>query len=250
MVGISACAFLGGALSRRPVHWTTGGYGSGKSTLQNAAKYLHGPGGALHTPDATAAGIRQLLQYSSRPVWLDETEAREDNRKLAALVELARSAHTGAIAVRGGADHEGTAFNLNSVMGFSSILIPPLKPQDLSRLLVFRLNKLPEGAREPKVTERAMGELGARVLRRLVDGWHRWADTLECYREAMRAAGHSARGQDVFGTVLAAAHLVLHDGEPTADIDLAPWTRRLSAASIIEAAWARVGRSPIGRARE
>lgn len=235
MVGVSAAGMLGGALERRPVHWTTGGYGTGKSTLQDAAKWLMGPGGALQTADATAAGIRQALRYSSLPVWLDEAEAKEDNRRLSALVELARSAHTGAMAVRGGADHDSTTFNLYSVLGFSSILIPPLKSQDLSRLLIFRLRKLAADAKPPKISERGMAELGRRVLRRLVDGWPRWETTLECYREAMHAGGHAARGQDVFGTTLAAAHLVLHDGEPQAELDVGPWSRRLAAASIAEA---------------
>jgi hypothetical protein len=235
MVGVSAAGMLGGALERRPVHWTTGGYGTGKSTLQDAAKWLMGPGGALQTADATAAGIRQALRYSSLPVWLDEAEAAEDNRRLSALVELARSAHTGAMAVRGGSDHESSTFNLYSVLGFSSILIPPLKSQDLSRLLIFRLRKLPPDAKPPKISERQMAGLGRRILRRLVDGWPRWEGTLECYRAAMHAGGHAARGQDVFGTTLAAAHLVLHDGEPQAELDLEPWSRRLSAGSIAEA---------------
>ncbi len=235
MLGLSVAAMIGGALDRRPVHWTTGGYGTGKSTLQDAQRWLHGPGGALQTADATAAGVRQTVRYSSFPVWLDEAEAREDNRKLAALLELARSAHTGAMAVRGGQDHEGTTFNLYSVVGFSSILMPPMKPQDLSRMLIFRLGPLAQGGKAPAITEEKMAKLGARLLRRVIDRWRDFPATVEAYRDAMARGGHSARGQDVYGTVLACAHLALHDDAPSVEGDIVPWAERLPAGAIAEA---------------
>lgn len=235
MLGVSVAAMIAGALPRRPVHWTTGGYGTGKSALQDAQRWLHGPGGALQTADGTAAGIRQALKYSSFPIWIDEAEAREDNRKLAALLELARSAHTGAMAVRGGSDHENATFNLYSVVGFSSILMPPMKPQDMSRMLVFRLGPLAKGAKAPDISEDKMAKVGARLLRRVIDRWSEFPQTLTAYRGAMERAGHVARGQDVFGTTLALAHLALHDDEPHAEHDLDLWTERLPASSIAEA---------------
>jgi len=235
MLGLSVAAMIGGALDRRPVHWTTGGYGTGKSTLQDAQRWLHGPGGALQTADATAAGVRQTVRYSSFPVWLDEAEAREDNRKLAALLELARSAHTGAMAVRGGQDHENATFNLYSVIGFSSILMPPMKPQDLSRMLIFRLGPLSKDGKAPAITEAKMAELGARLLRRVIDQWHLFPAAVEAYRDAMARGGHSARGQDVFGTVLACAHIAMHDDVPSVEGDIEPWAERLPASGIAEA---------------
>lgn len=235
MLGVSVAAMIAGALPRRPVHWTTGGYGTGKSALQDAQRWLHGPGGALQTADGTAAGIRQALKYSSFPIWIDEAEAREDNRKLAALLELARSAHTGAMAVRGGSDHENATFNLYSVVGFSSILMPPMKPQDMSRMLVFRLGPLAKGAKAPDISEEKMATIGARLLRRVIDRWSAFPETLAAYRGAMERAGHVARGQDVFGTTLALAHLALQDDEPHAEHDLDYWTERLPASSIAEA---------------
>lgn len=235
MLGVSVAAMIAGALPRRPVHWTTGGYGTGKSALQDAQRWLHGPGGALQTADGTAAGIRQALKYSSFPIWIDEAEAREDNRKLAALLELARSAHTGAMAVRGGSDHENATFNLYSVVGFSSILMPPMKPQDMSRMLVFRLGPLPTGAKAPDITEDKMATIGRQLLRRIIDRWSAFPETLTAYRGAMERAGHVARGQDVFGTTLALAHLALQDDEPHAEYDLDRWTALLPASSIAEA---------------
>jgi hypothetical protein len=55
------------------------------------------------------------------------------------------------------------------------------------------------------------------MLRRLVDGWPRWNDTLAMYRAAFGRKGYGARGADVFGTMLAAADLLLDDAELNSD---------------------------------
>jgi hypothetical protein len=232
LLGWIGAGMLGGAIRWRPLAWITGGRGTGKSTLQDAIKWLLGPAGILQTSDATAAAVRQILRHASLPVAIDEAEAEEDGRQMAKLIKLARDAATGALAVRGGADHEATQFTIRSCFLFSSILIPPLLPQDRSRMAILELDKLGD-AKLPPITPRNMGELGRRLLRRLVDEWHRWPETVDAYREAMQRAGHSARGQDVFGTLLAAADLLLHDRVPD-EATLKAWEVRLSSATLSE----------------
>lgn len=233
LLGWQAAGFLGGALPWRVLMWVTGGYGTGKSTLQDAIKWTYGDGGLLQTADPTAAGVRQILRHSSMPVAIDEAEAEEDNRTINKLVKLARDAATGALAVRGGSDHEASTFTVRSGFMFSSILIPPLLPQDRSRMAVIELGRLQAGGDKPNIAPKRMAELGRRVLRRLVDGWPRWADTVGAYRAMLAEIGYSARGQDVFGTLLAAADLVLFDHPPHAD-SLEGWRDKMAGVAAAE----------------
>ncbi|AFK51896.1 DNA primase [Tistrella mobilis KA081020-065] len=209
-LGWIASAWLGGAIAWRAIIWLTGGKGTGKSTLQNFIKMLFDEHALLKSADATEPSLRRTLKYDSLPVAIDEAESEEDNRQMHKLVKLARNAATGALSMRAGNDGGAEHFILRSSVQFSSVLIPPLLPQDRSRIAILDL--LPLGDRpEPKITERWARDRGSQLLRRLMDGWWRWPETVEAYRAAMRQAGHDARGQDVYGTMLAAADLLFHD---------------------------------------
>ena len=233
LLGWCCAAMMGGALDWRPLAWVTGGFGTGKSTLQDALKWLFGDEGILRSSDATAAGVRQTVGQASLPVALDETEAEEDNRKMNALVKLARDAASGSLSVRGGSDHAASSFTVRSCFLFSSILIPPLLPQDRSRIAVLQLLQLVVGAERPRITQRGMQAIGGKLLRRLVQQWQRWPETFNAYRDTLARAGHSARGQDVFGTLLAAADLALNDQAPSGD-ELSAWEEKLRAHEVAE----------------
>ena len=234
MLGWLGAAMIGGALKFRPMVWVTGEHGSGKSTLQDLVKWLMGTTGLLSVANATAAGIYQTLGYSALPAALDEQEASADNRKVTGVLELAREAATGAMRARGGADHEAKAFNIQSAFLFSSILMPSMEPQDVSRFAVLALQTLPQGAKPPAISEAAMGEMGRQMLRRLVDGWSRWTVTLGRYHDALTSTGkHSGRGADLFATLLACADLMLAD-RPPEQAALDRWAQRLDATRIAE----------------
>lgn len=218
MLGFICAAMLGGALKVRPLIWLTGGFGTGKSSLQDAVKWLFGEGGMLKTSDPSAAAIRQILKHAALPVGLDEIEATEDNTRMNALVKLARDAATGSLTVRGGSNHEAVSFTVRSCFLFSSILIPPLLPQDRSRMAILDLLPLGKDATPPRINEAGMAKLGAKLLRRLIDQWPRAAGTIDAYRDAMRKLGLDSRGQDVYGTLLACANLALYDELPVADM--------------------------------
>lgn len=229
LLGWIGSAMIGGALKWRPVTWVSGGSGSGKSSLESLIQWLFGENALLHTSDATSAAVRQVLGFSTLPVAIDEAEADEDNRRMNQLVKLARDAANGSLAIRGGQDHTASRFVLRCAVMFTSILIPPLIPQDRNRLAILNLDPLPQGVQPPaEITQRRMGELGRKLLRRLAQEWQYWPVALDCFRQAMARAGHTARGQDVYGTLLAVQHLLLIGGEPTAE-DMAAWEEKLKA---------------------
>ena len=132
MLGWIACAVLGGALRWRPAVWITGDKHTGKSTLHELLRLVMGDA-LVSVSDATPAGIWQKLRHAILPVAIDEIEAEEDNRRANQVVALARSASSGGLVLRGGADHQGAEFIARSCFLLSSILMPPLLSQDRSR---------------------------------------------------------------------------------------------------------------------
>lgn len=237
LLGWQGAAMLGGALNYRPLAWITGDAATGKSSLQKLIGWLH-QGGILQSPDASEAGVRQVLGQQSLPVGIDEAEpdAEGDSRKMLALVKLARLAATsqGNI-LRGGNDHRGHEFQATSCFLFSSILVPPISPADRSRLAVLELGTLPAGAREPKMIEREIAAIGAALRRRMVDRWRQWPKILEAYKDALiDYGGHGGRISDQFGTLLAAAHVMLNDEAPD-DEDLMQWGELLRLDRLAEA---------------
>lgn len=214
LLGWIVSAMMGGALAWRPLIWITGDKGTGKSTLNDWLEYLFGTHGLVRASDATAAGIWQSIEFDSLPVALDEVEAAMDNRKTETVLNLARQASSGGLILRGGQDHAGVEFTARSCFSFSSINIPPLAPQDRSRLAILELGKLPDKAAPPLKVE-ALHELGSKLRRRILDLWPQWDARFAAWREGLATLGHSARTADQFGTLLAAADLVLEDKTPT-----------------------------------
>lgn len=234
LLGWICGAIFGGALDWRPLTWITGDRGTGKSSLQKIIRHVMGGEGAiLQSTDATEASVRQFLMQSTVPVALDEVEAEADNRKVQSVIKLARQAASGGVILRGGADHKGQEFKARSAFLFSSILVPPLLDQDISRISLLELLPLERGTTPPDPDPRKWNKIGRQLRTRVIDGWDRLNDTMALYRQALSAAGHDARGCDQFGTLLALADLALNDGLPSSDrCDL--WAEKLSAAAISE----------------
>jgi hypothetical protein len=92
---------------------------------------------------------------------------------------------------------------------------PPLLPQDRSRMILLRM-------------------LGARLLRRAIDGWPRLEAAREQYEIALKAVGHEGRSIEVFATALAAADVVLSD-DPVDSDSAAELAAQLDFASLPEA---------------
>lgn len=237
VLGWFANAFMGGANHYRPPMWLTGDSKTGKSTLQRLIGWVFGPNGLLQTSEASEAAIRQLLGQQSLPVAVDEAEAEEDNRKMLALVKLARIAASAAGKIfRGGQDHQGHEFQVETCFLFSSILVPPIPPQDKNRLAVLEMGELPAGGREPAMEEAEINRIGQWMRRRVIEGWSRWPNVLSAYRDALIDFGkHNGRTADQFGALLAGAHLLLDDEMPDVET-LMQWAQTLSLDTLAEAA--------------
>ncbi len=233
LLGWNAAAMIGGALDWRPHAWVTGSTATGKSTLQKALQLLHN-GAALETSDATEASLRQILKHDTLPVFFDEAEAEEDNRRNKQVTKLARLASSGGQALRGSQTHDGHGFTVRSCFLFSSILLPPMLTQDRNRLAILELERLPAGAIEPVLDARELNEWGSMLRRRLCDHWHRFGELYMAYARALADVGHGGRGQKQFGTLLALADLLLYDA---ADEDnIAFWAGKLRADTLAERA--------------
>ena len=237
-LGWLAAALLGGALPWRPTLFAVGDAAVGKSTLQALARAVLGDA-LLQSADTSAAGIYQRVQQDSLPVAIDELEAEADPKKAMAVVKLARLSASGAMMLRGGADHAGVEFRAQSTFFFSSINPPALEPADVSRMAILRLRRLDakkSGTAAPTID----GETaGPRLLRKLIEEWPRFAGALEAYRGVLREAGHDGRGQDTLGVLLACADLALGPeiaeemGVPMVD-DISKWGEWLAPSTMLE----------------
>ncbi len=240
LIGWIAAAMIGGALFWRPAIFMTGDKATGKSTLQRILKLLFG-GALIASENTTEAGISQLLKHDSLPVAVDEIEGKANNARSKSIIELARVASSGGLRLRGGDNHTGTQFNARSAFAFSSINTPPLEPQDLSRMAMLRLYRLPPGAVPPELEEAELARLGRLVLRRMMDNWHWLPATLAEYKRALSAHGHAGRGQDTFGTLLACADLLIDGDGEALGVEMGPatetadvWGERLKAEGLAE----------------
>jgi energy-coupling factor transporter ATP-binding protein EcfA2 len=235
LAGFVGSAFLCGALRWRPQAWIAGERGSGKSTLMSAlAGIMHRGDHARLVADASAASIRAALGHDAVPVLHDEAEPSEDMQRLNAKIDLLRVAASGGQVIRATTDQRVVTQTARFSGVFASVLRPPLKGQDLSRLVFLDLARITAG-RPPDLGDDRLSLLGRRVFRRMVDGWPRFREALPAWREAVMHHGMDARGADQYGTLLAAHDVLCHDDAPDTDTldDLAA---RVAASTAVERA--------------
>lgn len=232
LLGWIGAGIIGGALKWRPLAWITGGKGTGKSTLHEVLKGVCGDA-LVAVSDASAAGVWQKLGYRTVPVAFDELEAEEDNRKANNVIKLARQAASGGVVLRGGSDHQSSQFMARSCFLFSSILVPPLLGQDRSRMAILELGELSKTVRPPNLDPKRLAKMGRQLRRRLADGWWRWQETFDGFRNALVERGHSARGADQFGTLLAMADILIADTLPLPE-EYRNWAERLEDSNLSE----------------
>jgi hypothetical protein len=240
LMGWIGAGYLSGALPWRPSAFITGDKATGKSTLQRLIKLIYGEW-LVQAGDTSAAGIYQRLGHDALPVAVDELESESDVRRQKAVLKLARLAASGSLMLRGGDRHQGVEFQARSCFLFSSINAPPLEPQDLSRMALLKLRRLPDGQASPFLDPQRLAMQGRMILRRLIDEWPRFDDTFAAFRAELAAAGMDGRGQDTFGTLLTCFDMIMHEGWdeerlrwPTAEGDLKPWRELLKVDTLIE----------------
>ena len=248
VLGWLMTAMVGGALEQRPVIYTVGPEGSGKTTLQKMLRLVMN-GALVSTSNTTQAGIYQKVRQDSIAAMVDELEAKEDTRTTDKILELARIAYSGDKMQRGGKDGVGQEFALMSSFMFSSVALPAMDAQDASRMAVLMMRERPR----PEPGEKAVDVLrdlglregklaiatGRHLLRRMFE-WcemhgnrSRWDELREAFRDMLIAAGHEDRAADTFGALAAGCHVALRDEMPDAE-ELAQWAKWLAPDALIE----------------
>lgn len=208
-LGWLATALMGGALKARPVVFTTGGAGVGKSTLHELIRSVLA-GAVTTSVNTTAAGIYQRAKLDSLPFMVDELESKSGSSRAEAVIELARVSYTGGDISRGGQDHEATTFTARNSFFFSAINAPPMGVQDKTRMALLNLGRLDAKNGIGRKVRVAIETDGRMILRQVMDGWHRFqGELLQYYWEELAAQGLDARAIDTFGTLLAAAELLV-----------------------------------------
>jgi hypothetical protein len=209
VLGWIATALMGGALKARPIVFATGGAGVGKSRLQEVIKSALA-GAVITSVNTTAAGIYQRVKQDSLPFMVDELESKAGSNRPESIIELARVAYTGGDISRGGQDHEATTFTARNSFFFSAIIPPPMGAQDKSRMAMLNLGQLDRPGRTERELTLKPETDGRMILRQIMDGWREFSDKLlPDYAAILSQRGLSARSIDTFGTLLAAAELLV-----------------------------------------
>ena len=147
------------------------------------------------------------------------------------MVKLARQASSGGRIGRGGADHKAVDFTVQSAFMFSSILIPPLLPQDRSRIAVLELQKF-NSTIGFKLDHDFLREAGLVAMTRLIAMWDKVPKFINVHKEALANVGHTARGCDQYGALLGLADLMLND-EPSPEL-ARKWAAEVDAVAMAE----------------
>ncbi|RWI96083.1 hypothetical protein [Mesorhizobium sp.] len=209
VLGWIGTALMGGALKARPIIFATGGAGVGKSRLHEVVKSALN-GAVTTSVNTTAAGIYQRAKTDSLPFMIDELESKPGSTRAESVIELARVAYTGGDISRGGQDHEATTFTARNSFFFSAIIPPPMGPQDKTRMAMLNLAQLERPGKSGRDMVLKPETDGRMILRQIMDGWREFQDVLlPDYASILGERGLSARAIDTFGTLLAAAHLLV-----------------------------------------
>lgn len=211
VLGWIAQGYVAGAVKWRTHMICDGERGSGKSTLQALLARLFGSW-LLSTSDTTAAALYQLMGGRAQPVAIDEFEFGDNPARKQQVIQVLRQASSGGMVQRGGDNHVGRQFSAQFPAFLTAITPISLHPQDESRMVRVKLRALDDNAAVPDLSEARLAALGARLMRRMRDQWPRWVKTLDAWRAGLAEfAGLDARMQDLYGTLLAAADLLLYE---------------------------------------
>ncbi len=251
MLGWMGAAMLGGWLSWRPNVFVTGDLSCGKSELLKFVKGVLGDF-FIESQDATAAGLHQYLGYDSVACGVDEMEGEVGSKKTEAVIQLARRASSGGRIFRGGANHKGQDFIIQSCFLFSAIAPPSMRGQDLSRLTILEMTPIDKAGISPATNLQRLGLLGADYLARLThwaneDGEDGRAleDLIVAFQSQLAAQGHKHRASQQFGTLLAFAWAACNDEMPETEAirqtedgedvnDIALWCKPLEPGAMFE----------------
>ncbi|GEM_PF-1259082 len=190
-------------------------HGSGKSALIEFLAAILGAQ-AVVMNNFTEAGLRQSLANEARAGLLDEAEGDAAGLRMAQVIEVIRqmSGGTGVQGVRGSGDGTARHFQIAGCVFLACINMPPLLPQDQSRILVLEmLTAVKENESEAR-SAIARAEMSSPAFRaRALAGWPRFQRNLPLLKQALLDLGASSRQGDQLAAVLAAGAM-MSDDEP------------------------------------
>lgn len=208
-LGWLATSLMGGALKTRPVIFTTGGAGVGKTTMRELFRNVL-DGAVFAVADTTAAGIYQKLKSDSLMVMVDELESKPGSSRAQSVIDLARIAYSGDDMARGGQDHHGVTFKMHASFFFSAINPPPMTEADKSRMAILNLERLNAAEGIGRKSTVVIDADGRMLLRQVMDGWTDFnGRLLQNWWDCLQRQKLDARAIDTFGTLLAAAELLV-----------------------------------------
>jgi putative DNA primase/helicase len=220
LAGWIALAPICGALQWRPHVWLTASAGSGKSAildrfigplLESLALFPEG--------NTTEAFIRQQLRADAIPVIFDEAESNEkaDRQRIQSILALARVSSSSGRGVigKGGADGTAQSYTIRSMFLLCSISTALKQGADQSRFAQLTLRNpsfMPKPERiahwsalDADITRLCTGEMGHRLMLRMVRQIPIIRDSVAVFRRAAAERFDSQRQGDQYGTLLAGA---------------------------------------------
>lgn len=240
MLGLWAAGMMGAAIPWRPHGFLLAEAGAGKSTLAKVLAAAN-PISKL-VDDYTEAGLRQDLSTHASALLLDEADPDDATaaEKLQRVISLLRRASSGAGAVvlRGSPGGEGKTFTVVGCAIMIGTLPPSLNAADASRITLLGLLKLGKDAVEPSEGEIAeIARLASAFLARAVSVLDRFPAAFSSIRrQILEMDGGTHRIADQIGTILAARHIMLDDGDvPALGDELADMTWAIPTAADQEA---------------
>ena len=202
LLGFVVSALSGGSIAWRSHIWITGQRGVGKTTVWKILKEIFDGHAVAVEGRSSAAGIRQQVKASSRPILIDEAEPKSMRGEGQGLLMLARSSSSGSEQVLGTPDGRGFSFRLTSSFCFGSINPPDLNAADASRFHVIKLSRR-QGGREPRFPKSFLARFGKIILHELI---HDHARLLVAIESAKGRLGQAEeRLKDTVGTLVGSA---------------------------------------------
>ena len=234
VLGWMTLAMLGAAPAWRVHFLVRGERGSGKSLLTKLVATALGPQ-ARKSNDFTEAGLRQLLTGEGRALVLDEAEGDPSQNRVEQVIVFLRklAGDEGVDSYRGSASGKSQHFTVACSAWLSAINAPALLPQDRSRIYDAAMLAANGANRAKAIAAVAAAASSSSALRaRAIDGWQVFLEDLVIYHDELMAAGCDPRQADKFGTLLAAAEMMLSD--ETVDREAAAGEVATLAAAIAE----------------
>lgn len=219
-LGAVGVGLMPALLPIRPTAFIRGPSGCGKSALLYYMNALMMNTGVVSS-NPTWAFFRDRFKETGEAccMMVNEAEVQEDNSRLTSLVEMATFVYGRG---EGGYGRSGSGeVQVEGSFVFAAVEPPPVRAQDANRMAILWLDKLQVTAEQAEAFEEEIAETGARlgplIAARAIAHWPRFRAIFNSFRKGLIDHGHTIRGANTLGTLLAMAHIIRFDSDPVSD---------------------------------